>query len=165
MAPRVCTNKYKGVPGTSSFTYKVPKGITVSSIEHTIWTICQSLQFQEDIDTNSVSNDLNCIYPDLNQEIGRHFVLRHVVEGTVLNNSAKSSSPRNSENHVNASLSDNLDDELDSEKSNSSIVTVNNEVSRTVNRNHSCPAKPCHCEDLAKKLKTLTSQSLTLKGN
>ena len=57
-----------------------------------------------------------------------------------------------------------MDDEVDSEKLNTSIVTVNNEVSRTVNRSHSSPAKPCHCEDLAKKVENIEVTVTELKG-
>ena len=79
MTPSVSTNKCKGNPGTDTFIYKLPKGITIPSISFAINLICRSglPGSDNDIDNEIVENNLVRIYPNLNRSICHHFILLH----------------------------------------------------------------------------------------
>ena len=79
MSRTVAMNKCKGNPGTDTFIYKLPKGITVSSIRFAINVICLSglPGSDTDIDNEIVENNLVKIYPHLNRTICRHLILIH----------------------------------------------------------------------------------------
>lgn len=78
----VRTNRYKGTPGMDNFSYKLPKGITVSSIRHAVQIICSShlLHSDVDLDNEHIKDNLIRIYPLLNPFICSHFVLTRNVE-------------------------------------------------------------------------------------
>ena len=77
MAPKVFSNKYSGIPGSSNFLYKFPKGITLDSVSYALdlietahGDVPEGLTFSD-----FYLGELTQIYPTLNIEIGRHFVL------------------------------------------------------------------------------------------
>ena len=77
MAPEVFSNKYSGIPGSSKFSYKFPKGITLDSVSYALdliesahGDVPEGLSFSD-----FYLGELTQIYRTLNIEIGRHFVL------------------------------------------------------------------------------------------
>ncbi|XP_071497842.1 protein dispatched homolog 1-like [Diadema antillarum] len=73
------SNKYKGIPGSGNFSFKLPKGVTVQSTRKALEIICLSrllnIETDTDLEDNLIEKDLGAIYPELNPVIVRHFVL------------------------------------------------------------------------------------------
>ena len=117
MASKVRSNKYHGKPGEKTFKYKLPKGITSGSISFSLSLIfnCHKSVPQGLSPTDFYLGELSQIYPDLNIEIGRHFVIIGEPDRT---------------NHSTSSMSNN-----------SSIVSINNDES-TQSEDHD-PVRNC----------------------
>ena len=82
MAAGVRTNRYKGKPGDEKFRYKLPKGITKESISYALELIISAHKEVPDglIKSDFYVGELTQIYPDLNIEISRHFVLSRATD-------------------------------------------------------------------------------------
>ena len=81
MAAGVRINRYKGKPGDEKFRYKLPKGITKESISYALNLIVSAHKEVPDglIKSDFYLGELTQIYPDLNIEISRHFVLSRAM--------------------------------------------------------------------------------------
>ena len=81
MAVTVRTNRYKGNPGTKTFKYKLPKGITKESVSFALNVIvCAHKTVPVGLgESDFYLGELTQIYPDLNIEICRHFVLSGIT--------------------------------------------------------------------------------------
>ena len=81
MAVTVRTNRYKGNPGAKTFRYKLPKGITKESVSFALNVIVLA---HKTVPVGLGKSDfylgeLTQIYPDLNIEICRHFVISGIA--------------------------------------------------------------------------------------
>ena len=82
MAAGVRTNKYKGNPGSKTFKYKLPKGVTIESISFALNLIISTHKtVPEGLEKpDFYLGELTQIYPNLNIEIGRHFETVNVFQ-------------------------------------------------------------------------------------
>ena len=106
MAPKVCSNKYSGIPGSSKFKYKFSKGITLESVSYALdligtahGDVPEGLSFSD-----FYLGELTQIYPTLNIEIGRHFVLEREAKHEA--NQSSNNSIHNSSSVSDCSVND-----------------------------------------------------------
>ena len=97
MAIKVRTNRYHGQPGKSSFKCKLPKGITRVSISFVLDLIFNAHETVPEgiASTDFYVGELSQVYPELNIEICRHFVL---VGESERQNQSNVSEPINDDN-------------------------------------------------------------------
>ena len=80
--PKIKTNSFCGTPGSKDFEFKLPKHITISSIDAALFHILKG-DFEHVVldEEQYVAGELKLIYPNLNEGIARHFCIIAIQDG------------------------------------------------------------------------------------